>query len=152
MNMKKVIKLVSKLSILTLLTTCSMNSFAQNHQSEGLTCESKKQAIQAEIEQAKNHNNSHKVTGLEKALDEVNTHCSNANLESKYKQDIAEKTDKVAERKNELAQKTEKYAKDSKKFDQEKIDKLKAKVQKAEQELADAKQKLADYYQQVAVK
>lgn len=52
---------------------------------------------------AKKNNNIHRIQGLEKALYAVNTHCTNDELEAKYKKEITEKTAKVTERQQELA-------------------------------------------------
>ncbi|TSJ90264.1 DUF1090 domain-containing protein [Gilliamella apicola] len=151
--MKSAIRLLSKLSIITLVTAFSVNSYAtSNDEYQGLTCDAKKQAIQTKINQAKIANNTNEVTGLEKALQEVNTNCKDETLEEKYKRLIIEKTKDVTDKTKELAKKTKEYAKDKVNAHQDKIDALKAKLNEAEKELADAKEKLADYYKQLTSK
>ena len=151
--MKSAIRLLSKLSIITLVTAFSVNSYAtSNDEYRGLTCDAKKQAIQTKINQAKTANNTNEVTGLEKALQEVNTNCKDETLEEKYKRLIVEKTKDVTDKTKELAKKTKEYAKDKVNAHQDKIDALKAKLNEAEKELADAKEKLADYYKQLTSK
>lgn len=151
--MKSAIRLLSKLSIITLVTAFSVNSYAtSNDEYQGLTCDTKKQAIQTKINQAKTANNTNEVTGLEKALQEVNTNCKDETLEEKYKRLIIEKTKDVTDKTKELAKKTKEYAKDKVNAHQDKIDALKAKLNEAEKELADAKDKLADYYKQLTSK
>ena len=151
--MKSAIRLLSKLSIITLVTAFSVNSYAtSNDEYQGLTCDAKKQAIQTKINQAKTANNTNEVTGLEKALQEVNTNCKDETLEEKYKKLIVEKTKDVTDKTKELAKKTKEYAKDKVNAHQDKIDALKAKLNEAEKELADAKEKLADYYKQLTSK
>ncbi len=151
--MKSAIRLLSKLSIITLVTAFFVNSYAtSNDEYQGLTCDAKKQAIQTKINQAKTANNTNEVTGLEKALQEVNTNCKDETLEEKYKRLIIEKTKDVTDKTKELAEKTKEYAKDKVNAHQDTIDALKAKLNDAEKELADAKDKLADYYKQLTSK
>lgn len=148
--MKSAIRLLSKLSIITLVTVFSVNSYATNNdEHQGLNCDGKKQAIQTKIDQAKNANNANEVAGLEKALQEVNTNCKDETLEEKYKRLVVEKTKDVTDKTKELAEKTKEYAKDKLNANQDKIDALKAKLNDAEKELSDAKDKLADYYKQM---
>lgn len=91
--MKSAIGLLSKLSIITLVTVFSVNSYASSNDAhEELTCDAKKQAIETKIEQAKKANNTFKVTGLEKALQQVDTNCSDETLEQKYKKLVDEKS------------------------------------------------------------
>ncbi|OCG49200.1 hypothetical protein A9G35_12330 [Gilliamella sp. Choc5-1] len=139
--MKSVIQAVTKLSMITLIISFSIGVYASDHV-EGLTCEGKKQAIEVEIEQAKNHTNTHKVEGLQKALEDINNYCSNNDLEEKYKKKIQEKTDKVAKRTQELDQaKT--------KGDKQKITKQQTKLTDAKQELNEVKAELAEFYKEL---
>ncbi|SCB74789.1 DUF1090 domain-containing protein [Gilliamella intestini] len=139
--MKSVIQAVSKLSMTTLAILFSIGVYASDHV-EGLTCEGKKQAIEVEIEQAKNHNNTHKVEGLQKRLKDINNHCLNNDLEEKYKKKIQEKTYKVAKRTQELDQaKT--------KGDKQKITNQQIKLADAEQELNEVKAELAKFYKEL---
>ncbi|KFA59349.1 hypothetical protein A9G34_00600 [Gilliamella sp. Choc4-2] len=139
--MKSVIQAVTKLSIIALVISFPFGIYASDHV-EGLTCEGKKQAIEVGIEQAKNHNNIHKVEGLQKILKDIKNHCLNKDLEEKYKKKIQEKTDKVAKRTQELAQaKT--------KGDKQKITKQQIKLADAEQELNEVKAELAKFYKEL---
>lgn len=65
-------------------------------------CAQKAQAIQAQIDKAKQYGNRQRVEGLEKALSEVQNHCTESGLETERQQKIAEKQSKVAEREQEL--------------------------------------------------
>ncbi|WP_337262683.1 MULTISPECIES: DUF1090 domain-containing protein [unclassified Serratia (in: enterobacteria)] len=65
-------------------------------------CAQKAQAIQTQIDKAKQYGNRQRVEGLEKALGEVQNHCTEAGLEAERQQKIAEKQNKVAEREQEL--------------------------------------------------
>lgn len=143
--MKSVIRLISKLSVITLAISLSFGAYASNEQLKGLTCESKKQSIEKQIDYAKKNNNSHQIQGLEKALREVNEHCSNDDLEAKYKKKINEKSNKVAERTKELEQARAKGNK-------QKIIKQQTKLADAEMELDEAKTKLSDFYKELGSK
>jgi len=66
------------------------------------TCAKKAQAIQTQVDYAKQHGNRHRVEGLEKALNEVKSHCTEASLAAEHQQKIADKQDKVAKREQEL--------------------------------------------------
>lgn len=147
--MKSVIRLVSKLSVITLAISLSFGAYASNEQLKGLTCESKKQAIEKQIDYAKKNNNFHQIQGLEKALRNLNKHCSNDDLEAKYKKEINEKSNKVAERTKELEQAKSK-AKD--KDNEQKIVKQQTKLADAEKELNEAKSKLSDFYKELGAK
>ncbi|MCO6553772.1 MULTISPECIES: DUF1090 domain-containing protein [unclassified Gilliamella] len=149
--MKSVIRLVSKLSVITLAISLSFGAYASNEQLKGLTCESKKQAIEKQIDYAKKNNNSHQIQGLEKSLRNLNKHCSNDDLEAKYKKEINEKSNKVAERTKELEQaKSKSKAKD--KDNEQKIVKQQTKLADAEKELNKAKTKLSDFYKELGAK
>ena len=151
--MKSAIGLLSKLSIITLVTAFSVNSYASSNDAhEELTCNAKKQAIETKIEQAKKANNTFEVTGLEKALQQVNTNCSDETLEQKFKRLVDEKSKNVSDKTKELAEKTKEYEKDGVDANQDKIDALKSKLHDAEKELSEAKNNLADYYEKAKTK
>ncbi|OCG18801.1 MULTISPECIES: DUF1090 domain-containing protein [unclassified Gilliamella] len=142
--MESVIRVMTKVSIITLASLLSFGAYASN-QTEGLTCENKKQAIETQIDYAKKHNNAHRVKGLEKALHDVNKHCSNDDLEAKYKKNVSDKSNKVAER-------TQALAKAKAKGNEHKIAKQQAKLADAEKELNEAKAELAKFYQELKLK
>lgn len=151
--MKSAIGLLSKLSIITLVAAFSVNSYASSNDAhEELTCDAKKQAIETKIEQAKKANNTFEVTGLEKALQQVDTNCSDETLEQKYKRLVDEKSKNVSDKTKELAEKTKEYEKDGVDANQDKIDALKSKLHDAEKELSEAKNNLADYYEKAKTK
>ena len=151
--MKSAIGLLSKLSIITLVTAFSVNSYASSNDAhEELTCDAKKQAIETKIEQAKKANNTFEVTGLEKALQQVDTNCSDETLEQKFKRLVDEKSKNVSDKTKELAEKTKEYEKDGVDANQDKIDALKSKLHDAEKELSEAKNNLADYYENAKTK
>ncbi|WP_085246648.1 DUF1090 domain-containing protein [Gilliamella mensalis] len=142
--MKSVIRVMTKVTIITLASLFSLGAYASEH-SEGLTCESKKQTIETQIDYAKKNNNSHQVQGLEKALHDINNYCSNDKLEEKYNKKIQEKTDKVVKR-------TQKLNQAKTKGNEHKIAKQQAKLADAEKELNEAKAELAKFYQELKLR
>ncbi|MEE4411987.1 MULTISPECIES: DUF1090 domain-containing protein [unclassified Serratia (in: enterobacteria)] len=65
-------------------------------------CEAKKSAIHSQLEQARTHGNGPQVAGLEKALAEVNQHCTESGLLNEQQKKVREKEHKVAQRQLEL--------------------------------------------------
>lgn len=100
-----------------------------------VTCASKQQSIEEQIQYAQQHNNTHRVAGLQKALSEVKSHCTEAGLRSELQNNVKEKQQKVAERQQELveAQQTGKADKISKK--EKKLDEARAELKEAQQAL-----------------
>ncbi|WP_153001963.1 DUF1090 domain-containing protein [Pantoea dispersa] len=92
-------------------------------------CQQKQQDIQREIEMAKQHDNQRRVTGLERALTEVRTNCTDEKLKSAHAERIEAQQHKVAERERELQQDRQEGK------DQEKIGKRERKLEEARQEL-----------------
>lgn len=65
-------------------------------------CEAKKQDIQQEIAYAREHGNTARLSGLEKALREANEHCTESGLLTERQEKVAEKQRKVEEREQDL--------------------------------------------------
>ncbi|MBS0849200.1 DUF1090 domain-containing protein [Citrobacter sp. JGM124] len=91
-------------------------------------CGEKEQSIQSEINYAEQHNNSHRVEGLKKALSEVKAHCTDSQL-------IAEHQEKITKQKAEIAERQRDLDKTRLKGDADKIAKREKKLAKAESEL-----------------
>lgn len=106
--------------------------FAQTASSVINPCDVKKADIAAQIEKAKAANNKDQVAGLEKALSEVNAHCTPESV-------AKDKQDKL----NKLRQKIDERMDDLKKAEAsgkpKKIEKAKKKLQEAEKNYQDAK-------------
>lgn len=97
------------------------------------TCQSKREAIQRDITHAKDQGQAQRLRGLEKALAEVNAHCTDAKLQSDRLRRIQQQEQAVAERERELKQaerdgKPEKIERRKEKLadEQEKLRRLKA--------------------------
>lgn len=95
-------------------------------------CEAKRQNIQEQIDYARKHNNNHRVSGLEKALSEVNANCTDAGLRAERESDVREKEQKVEARRQELAESRADGRSD-------KISKKERKLEEAQSELNEAK-------------
>lgn len=91
-------------------------------------CLQKEQAIQHEIELAKQHNNPRRVTGLERALTEARAGCTDAKLKAAHQEKIKQHKDEIAEREHDLTEAKDKGDKD--------------KIAKREKKLAEARDEL----------
>lgn len=93
-------------------------------------CAAKRDSISTELRLAKEKGYADKITGLQRALDEVNAHCRDDALSQRHQQRIAKAQAKVSqtERSLRLAEEANKEPK--------KIAKLKGKLQKAQSDLA----------------
>lgn len=91
-------------------------------------CQQKEQAIQHEIDMAKQHNNQRRVTGLERALTEARAGCTDAKLKAAHQDKIKQHKQEIAERERDLTE-----ARD--KGDSDKISKREKKLTEAREEL-----------------
>ena len=62
-------------------------------------CDIKKSKIQEQLSYAKAHGNTHRVQGLERALQNVNTYCTPNSLRDDARDEVSDRTKEVAERK-----------------------------------------------------
>lgn len=99
-------------------------------------CEYKRQHLEHQLEYAQAYNNIHRMAGLQRALRQVNEHCTDRQLRKQKENKVADKQRKVAERQRELEQ-----ARVSGK--REKIANKQAKLDKAREELAQARSELS---------
>jgi hypothetical protein len=67
-------------------------------------CDAKRQNIEQQIDYARKYGNTYRVTGLEKALSEVNANCTDEGLRAERESDVRKKELKVEERRQELAE------------------------------------------------
>ena len=104
-------------------------AFAAN--AEGV-CERKIRSIEQQIAIAKQHNNTDKVLGLQKALRNVNLWCTEEGELAEAEIDVLEKQEKVQEREEELAEAIAEGKGDKK------IAKHRQKLEEAKKELLDA--------------
>lgn len=116
------------LALGTLLVSTSALS-AQNG------CDIKKSKIQEQISYAKAHGNTHRVQGLERALQNVNTYCTPNSLRDDARNEVSDRTKEVAERKADLQKAIDRG-------DISKIAKRERKLAEAEAELKEAQAEL----------
>ncbi|MCF1265560.1 DUF1090 domain-containing protein [Morganella morganii] len=98
-------------------------------------CDIKKSKIQEQLSYAKAHGNTHRVQGLERALQNVNTYCTPNSLRDDARDEVSDRTKEVAERKADLQ-------KAINKGDISKIAKRERKLAEAEAELKEAQAEL----------
>ncbi len=91
--MKKTLTAFS-MTLLSLLTI--------NAASAAETCADKRAAIENQMNYARQHNNSSQLAGLQKALDEVNTHCTSESVRQDARKDITRTEKKLADKKQDL--------------------------------------------------
>ncbi|EAQ5054782.1 DUF1090 domain-containing protein [Salmonella enterica] len=99
-------------------------------------CAAKKQEVKNQISYAREHNDIHQIAGLQKALREIEEHCTESQLLKQRQLKIAEKEKKVTERQAEL----ERVRKTG---NPEKMTQKKIKLDQARQELQDAQNMLS---------
>lgn len=87
----------------TLTLTCALlmlsapAAFARQ-QTSATGCDAKAQHIQRQLEHARAHGNTNRAAGLQKALYDVNTNCTDAGLKAEREAKVRQKQQKVAER------------------------------------------------------
>ncbi|ECC7843040.1 DUF1090 domain-containing protein [Salmonella enterica] len=92
----KYIKMIFFISAVAVLLT------EQAYAAAPIGCIAKRQDVENQIIYAREHNNTNQIAGLQKALREIEDHCTYSQLLKKRQLKIAEKEKKVAERQAEL--------------------------------------------------
>ena len=128
-------KFLAPFALLTVATFMATPLLAAQEAPQLTGCAAKRQAISAQIEQAKAHGNSAQQAGLEKALSEVTANCTDASLKK-------ERENKVLDAKHEVSRRQADLDKAMKKGDADKINKRKDKLAEARKELQDAVEEL----------
>ncbi|RMP62731.1 hypothetical protein ALQ18_03281 [Pseudomonas marginalis pv. marginalis] len=128
-------KYLAPLAFLTVASFLTTPLLAAETAPELTGCAAKRQAISAQIEQAKAHNNSEQQAGLEKALSEVTANCTDASLRK-------ERENKVLDAKHDVSRRQADLDKAMKKGDADRINKRKDKLAQARKDLQDAVEEL----------
>ncbi|MGU3306144.1 DUF1090 domain-containing protein [Pseudomonas sp. M5A4_2d] len=128
-------KFLAPLALFTVASFMTTPLLAAEEVPELTGCAAKRQAISAQIEQARTHGNSEQQAGLEKALSEVTAHCTDASLRK-------ERENKVLDAKHEVSRRQADLDKAMKKGDADKINKRKDKLAQSRKELQDAVEEL----------
>ena len=95
-------KFLAPLALLATVSLASMPLLAAEEVPELTGCAAKRQAISAQIEQAKAHGNSAQQAGLEKALSEVTAHCTDASLRKERENKVLDAKHEVSRRQADL--------------------------------------------------
>ncbi|EAA8118084.1 DUF1090 domain-containing protein [Salmonella enterica subsp. houtenae] len=74
------------------------------HAASPTGCAAKRLEVENQMSYAREHNNTHQIAGLQKALREIDEHCTDPQLLKQRQLKVEEKTRKVAERQTELDQ------------------------------------------------
>jgi chromosome segregation ATPase len=96
--MKKMTKLIALPLILALGA-----GFASVASAAGNDCNAKRGAIENQIREAQKYGNSNKVAGLQKALNELQAHCTDSGLAAKGQQKIDKLERKLAQKQNDVS-------------------------------------------------
>ena len=124
-------RLFPPLAIFTLCNVLAAPLLAAEEPTELTGCAAKRQSISSQLEIAKAQGNSEQQAGLEKALDEVTTHCTDASLKR-------ERENKVLDAKHEVSRRQADLDKAMKKGDPDKINKRKEKLAESRKDLQNA--------------
>jgi len=119
------------LAVLTLCSILAAPLLAAEEPAALTGCAAKRQAIGSQLDIAKAQGNIEQQAGLEKALDEVTTHCTDASLKR-------ERENKVLDAKHEVSRRQADLDKAMKKGDPDKINKRKEKLAESRKELQGA--------------
>jgi hypothetical protein len=122
---------LSPVALLALCSAMAVPLMAAEQTPELTGCAAKRQGIINQIDLAKSRGNRNQQEGLETALKEVTTHCTDASLRK-------ERENKVLEAKHEVSQRQTDLEKAMKKGDSERINKRKDKLAESRKELQQA--------------
>ncbi|WLH12383.1 DUF1090 domain-containing protein [Pseudomonas hefeiensis] len=122
---------MSSIALLTLCSAMAAPLMAAEQTPELTGCAAKRQGIINQIELAKSRGNKDQQAGLETALSQVTTHCTDASLRK-------ERENKVLEAKHEVSQRQADLDKAMKKGDAQRINKRKDKLAASRKELQEA--------------
>ncbi|NWA84831.1 DUF1090 domain-containing protein [Pseudomonas sp. D2002] len=128
-------KFLAPFALLTFASLMSAPLLAAEEAPQLTGCAAKRQAISAQIDQAKAHGNSEQQAGLEKALSEVTANCTDASLRK-------ERENKVLDAKHEVSRRQADLDKAMKKGDADKINKRKDKLAQSRKDLQNAVEEL----------
>lgn len=119
---------MNRLAVLILMGCFVTPAIADN-----LACQRKASEIEQQIEHAREAGNRNRILGLEKALSQVKTHCTDAALIADKKKDIADQQEDIDETQEKQAE--GRY---------EKVKKLERKLQREREELDTLRRELRD--------
>lgn len=128
---------LKQVPLITIITiTISSFSFADTDCNTFKGCAEKECQVNKQIELAKKADNSHKLEGLNEALNEIKEHCSDDKIISDLEKDLSEANEELAEHQKDL-----KEAQAEQKSDN--IDKYTAKIKEDQADIASLQTKLS---------
>ena len=92
------------------------------------SCADKRHAIEKEINYAKQHNNTGKLVGLEKALREVNRYCTPESIREDARKKVVKSEKKLAEKRDDISKTKAELNKAMARGKQDKISKYQEKI------------------------
>ncbi|ATI93600.1 DUF1090 domain-containing protein [Salmonella enterica] len=104
----------------------------QSHAAAPVGCAAKKQEVENQISYAQEHNNTHQIAGLQKALREIEEHCTDPQLLKQRQLKLSEKEKKVTERQAELERARETGNPKKMAQKQKKLDRAREELQEAQ--------------------
>ncbi len=121
-----------QLAMVVVLSGLAYSASAQNH-----GCDRKMQSLETQMNYAKQHGNVHRQRGLERAMANVQAHCSDAYLLRDLQEDIDDQEEDIAEILEEIQEKQAEGRLD-------KVERLQRKLERKRQQLSDLQAELAD--------
>ncbi|EDW8121910.1 DUF1090 domain-containing protein [Salmonella enterica subsp. enterica serovar Sundsvall] len=121
-----------KLSRIIFFLHAALLFSVQSYAAVPVGCAAKKQEVENQITYARVHSNIHQISGLQKALREIEEHCTDPQLLKQRQLKIAEKEKKVAERQAELEQARETGNAKRMAQKQKKLDRAREELQEAQ--------------------
>lgn len=106
------------------------------------TCAAKREAIEQEIQSAEKYGNSYKLAGLQKALDEVKTHCTAAGVKADAQKDVSKLEQKLANKQNDIKNVTQDLKRAEEQGKSKKVEKYQKKLAEKTAELQEIQKKL----------
>ncbi|QBH96360.1 DUF1090 domain-containing protein [Limnobaculum zhutongyuii] len=90
---------MKKIKLLVLPLTLTLGvGFASMASAAGNDCNAKRVTIENQITIAQQHGNTHELAGLQKALSELNAHCTNSGLVEKAQKKVSKLEKKIREK------------------------------------------------------
>lgn len=121
-----------QLAMVVVLSSLAYSASAQNH-----GCERKIQSLETQLNYAKQHGNMHRQRGLERAISNVQAHCTDAYLLRDLQEDIDDQKEDIDEILEEIQEKQAEGRLD-------KVERLQRKLERKRQKLADLEAEMQD--------
>ncbi|MGG4774124.1 DUF1090 domain-containing protein [Alcaligenaceae bacterium 429] len=121
-----------QLAMVVVLSSLAYSASAQNY-----GCDRKMQSLETQLNYAKQHGNVHRQRGLERAIANVQTHCTDAYLLRDLQEDIDDQQEDIDDILEEIQEKQTEGRVD-------KVERLQRKLERKRQKLADLQAEMED--------